>query len=152
MSPIIALFIDDAALARKALAPLLQAPTPGHVVLVACAPKLTHRVGRWLTRSSRDQYRERWSRELFAALQPLWQDAPRGTVETQVAKAPLPVLVQQLKSRQPGPVSIFDARRSRLGAQAEALQFDATANAGAGGWAIPLAVTSGASLALVLAD
>ena len=97
----VALFIDDAAAARLALQPLLQSSHPAHVILVACAPKLTHHVGRFLTHASREQYRDRWARDLFGELQPLWSLAPRGTVETLVARAPLDVMVQRMNSVTP---------------------------------------------------
>ena len=81
----VALFIDDAAAARLALQPLMQSQAAGRLILVACAPKLTRHVGRFVSNAGREQYRQRWARDLFTELQPLWSVAPRGTVETMVA-------------------------------------------------------------------
>jgi len=149
----VALFIDDAGAARLALQPLLQSSHPAHVILVACAPKLTHHVGRFLTNASREQYRDRWARDLFGELQPLWSVAPRGTVETMVARAPLDVMVQRMKVRIGSDLVAVDARRAGL---EQARQGQAPAPQGAEAtarrWLVPAFVTSGLGIAIALAD
>jgi hypothetical protein len=149
----VALFIDDAAAARLALQPLLQSSHPAHVILVACAPKLTHHVGRFLTNASREQYRDRWARDLFGELQPLWSVAPRGTVETMVARAPLEVMVQRMRVRLGSELVAVDARRAGL---EQARQGHPAAPQGAETpaqrWLVPAFVTSGLGIAIALAD
>lgn len=149
----VALFIDDVAAARLALQPLLQSSHPAHVILVACAPKLTHHVGRFLTHASREQYRDRWARDLFGELQPLWSLAPRGTVETLVARAPLDVMVQRMRVRLGTDLVAVDARRAGL-EQARQGQVAAPegAEATARRWLVPAFVTSGLGIAIALAD
>ena len=147
----VALFIDDAATARLAPQPLMQSSEPGRVILVACAPKLTHHVGRFLNHASRDQFRQRWARDLFAELQPLWSLAPRGTVETMIAKAPVDVMVQRMRVRYGSELVAMDARRAGL-EQARAGATPAAAQATAPRWLIPAFITSGVGIALALVD
>ena len=147
----IALFVDDVASARLALRPLLASEQPGRVILAACAPKLTRHVGRWLSHASREQYRERWARDLFADLQPLWSRAPRGTVETLTVRGPLQPAVQKLRQQIGSDLVAIDARSTRLGGRQDA--FDPAADNAARQWVVPAAaVTSGLGLALALAD
>lgn len=145
------LFIDDAATARLALEPLLRAPDPGRVILVACAPRLTHHAGRFVSQAGREQYRARFARELFGELQPLWSNAARGTVETAVAKAPLEVVAQRLRVRLGTELTAVDARRAALerARNGEAISSLQTA---AQRWLIPAFVTSGLGIALALSD
>jgi hypothetical protein len=147
----VALFIDDAAAARLALQALMQAPEPGHVVLVACAPKLTHHVGRFVSHAGREQYRQRWARELFSELQPLWSMAPRGTVETTIAKAPLDVVVQRMRVRFGTDLVAIDARRAGL-EQARQGARPTPAQEAVRRWLVPAFVTSGVGIALALVD
>ena len=147
----VALFIDDAAAARLALQPLMQTAEPGRVVLVACAPKLTHHVGRFVNHASREQFRQRWARELFAELQPLWASAPRGAVETLVAKAPVDVMVQRMRVRYGTDLVAMDARRAGL-EQARDGAGTSQAQSLARRWLIPAFVSSGVGIALALAD
>jgi len=147
----IALFIDDAAAARLALQPLMQAPEPGRVILVACAPKLTHHIGRFVTSAGREQYRQRWAKDLFGELQPLWSAAPRGMVETTIAKAPLEVVVQRMRVRFGTELVAVDARRAGLEQARQGVQ-PTGAQALARRWLVPAFVTSGVGIALALAD
>jgi hypothetical protein len=146
----IALFIDDAAAARMALQPLMQSKDTGRVILVACAPKLTRHVSRFVSNAGREQYRQRWARELFAELQPLWSVAPRGTVETMIAKVPLEAIVQRMKVQEGSELLAIDARKASL-EQARAGQATPAQQA-AKRWLIPAFVTSGLGIALALAD
>lgn len=147
----IALFVDDASTARLALRPLLAAQDPGRVIVVACAPKLTRHVGRWLNNAAREQYRQRWSRELFSELQPLWAKAPRGTVETLAVHGPLEAMAQGLRQKIGADLVPIDVRTSRFVQRSGAPE--SQASAAARRWLIPAAaVTSGIGLALALAD
>jgi hypothetical protein len=146
----IALFIDDAAAARMALQPLMQSRDPGRLVLVACAPKLSRHVGRFVSHAGREQYRERWARGLFAELQPLWSMAPRGTVETMIARVPLEVIVQRMKLHEGIELVAIDARKAAL-EQAQASQATPARRA-ARRWLIPAFVTTGLGIALAISE
>jgi hypothetical protein len=146
----IALFVDDASVARQALAPLLSAQLSQRLILVACAPKMNLHIGRWLTSAAKEQNRQRWARELFGELQPLWSGAAAGTVETMVAKAPVPAEVFRLRQRIGTQLVTIDARRARAGAPN--IPIDGKPVSAAKRWAVPIALTSGLSLAMALAD
>lgn len=146
----VALFIDDADAARMALQPLMRPGGAGRVILVACAPKLSRHVGRFISQAGREQYRQRWARELFSELQPLWSLAPRGAVETMVAKAPPEVIVQRLKIHEGADLLAIDARKAGLEA-ARAGQ-EAPARRAARRWLVPAFITSGLGIALALSD
>jgi len=147
----IALFVDDASTARLALRPLLAAASPSRVILVACAPRLTRHVGRWLNQASRDQYRQRWARELFAQLQPLWGASPRGTIETLVAAGRLETQVARLRQQIGNDLVTIDARGVRFARDDQSVEPHHVSAAQR--WLVPAAaVTSGLGLALALAD
>ncbi len=146
----IALFIDDAAAARMALQPLIQSSDAVRVVLVACAPKLSRHVGRFVSNAGRDQYRQRWARDLFSELQPLWSTAPRGTVETMIAKAPLEVIVQRMKVHEGTELVAIDARKAAL---EQARMNQATpVQLAARRWLVPAFITTGLGIALAISE
>lgn len=147
----VALFIDDAAAARLALQPLMQGHPPERIILVACAPKFTHHVGRFVSHAGREQYRLRWARDLFTELQPLWSQAPRGCIETTIAKAPLEVMVQRMRLQLGSDLVALDARRSQLD-RVRTGAAPTPAQQLAQRWLVPAFVTSGLGIAMVLAD
>jgi len=51
----IAVFVNDAAHARHVLEPLLEGGRPTRWIVVACAPKLTRHIGRWVSNAARTQ-------------------------------------------------------------------------------------------------
>lgn len=108
-------YVDDAAYARQILQPL-AANTPAdrtHWVLVACAPRMTHRISKWVSHSARENWRAKWADKLFAQLQP-WLGATGGAVTTVLAKGPLPELLAQLQTEHGIHAPVVDARRPKL--------------------------------------
>ena len=72
MNPII-VYVDDATYAQpmlEALAGSSQAAS-SHWLLVACAPRMTHRVSKWVSHRARENWRGKWADKLFAALMPV---------------------------------------------------------------------------------
>jgi hypothetical protein len=144
----IAAFVDDAAQALRVLKPLAGPHT--HWVLVGCAPKLTHRVSKWVSHSNREQWRARWAAQLFEQLRP---QLPGARVETLVARRPLAEVAQQLQLRHGRSLRLIDARRPRMGQPQEALPADMVEAAPMQDrWTVPIAITSGLSLVLTLSD
>jgi len=109
-------YVDDAAYARQVLAPLFArdaAVTRGtQWVLVACAPRMTHRISKWVSHSARENWRTKWADKLFAQMLPVLR-APAGSVTTVVAKGPLAELTEQLQAGQPSAAQVVDARRPK---------------------------------------
>lgn len=102
-------YLDDAAHAR----PLLPAAdtTPMHWVLVACAPRMTHRISKWVSHSARENWRGRWAERLFEQVVPSLR-ARGDTVTPVLARGPLPELTRELLEAH-GPARVLDVRRPK---------------------------------------
>ncbi|MFC5496705.1 hypothetical protein ACFPOE_04090 [Caenimonas terrae] len=110
----IIVYLDDAAHAQQQLAPMAVAGAPAaHWVLVACAPRMTRHVSKFVTHSARQNWRAKWADKLFRQVVP--HLAARGDAVTAVlANGPLPELTRQLAARH-GAARVLDARRPRFG-------------------------------------
>ncbi len=115
----IIVYVDDAAHAQQQLAPMKSSERAGaaatrtHWVMVACAPRMTHRISKWVSHSARENWRAKWADKLFEQLVPQMQ-ASGDTVTVVLAKGPLPELTEQLK-REHGTARVLDARRPKFG-------------------------------------
>lgn len=107
-------YVDDAAYAEQVLAPLFarDAALQTQWVLVACAPRMTHRISKWVSHSARENWRAKWADKLFAQILPALR-APASSVTTVVAKGPLVELTEQLQAAQPSAAQVVDARRPK---------------------------------------
>lgn len=110
----IIVYLDDAEHARATLAPLLQrhAATPTRWVLVACAPRMTHRISKWVSHSARENWRAKWADKLFTQVQP-WLAGAGMQTSTVLAKGPLPALQTQLLQEYGAQTPVLDARRPK---------------------------------------
>ena len=99
-------------------------------VLVACAPRLTHRVSKWVSHGAREHWRTKWAHKLFGELDPWLHAKGLGEAHRLLAKGPLQELLGELR-----PDEVIDARRPKL----------AEAPEGHAGW------DNGRTLRLVLA-
>lgn len=114
MSTII-VYVDDAAHAASRLplaAPSTQLPAV-HWVLVACAPRITHRVSRFVSNRSRENWRNKWAERLFAECTPLFT-AQGHTVTTVLARGPLPELLEALQAEHGAQCAVLDWRRPKI--------------------------------------
>lgn len=153
----IAVFYDDAAHARRLLEPMLaDGADPSLWVMVACAPRMTHRIGKWLSNSAREHWRQQWAADQRRALEPaLLAHAGKASFEWTLAKGPLPAVTQRLRQRHGTALRVLDARRPKLAETAMPLEAQAegsTPMADNRRWAAPVAVSSGLALVLTLAD
>lgn len=146
----IAVFVNDAEYAQHLLQPMLQGEGPTHWVLIGCAPTLSRHIGRWVSQSARQQWRERWAAEIFAALEPALTGQSGSRVEKMLAAKPLIEVSTRLQSRLQG-VRLLDARRPRLGKSDEPITAEQPAADGPR-WAGPVAAATGLSAMLALAD
>ncbi|VTU39129.1 hypothetical protein H6CHR_05397 [Variovorax sp. PBL-H6] len=147
----IILYVDDAAYARE----LLSRLTPEAVgtgarrwVLVACAPRMTHRISKWVSHSARENWRNKWLAKTQDQLLPLLQ-LEGDQVTSVLAKGPLAELTQRLKMEH-GAARVIDARRPKIGVDLEPVAPDVQ-SPGKSGWAVPGAVLGMGAL-LVLAN
>lgn len=109
----IIVYVDDAAYARQQLAPMMMGCGRTQWVLVACAPRLTQRVSKYLSHTAREHWRRKWAAKVFDQLQP--DLLRRGdAVHTEIATGPLPALTESLQANF-GPARVLDARRPKFG-------------------------------------
>lgn len=111
----IIVYVDDADYARRLLQATAQAPQTAraHWVLVACAPRITHRVSKFVSNRSRENWRNKWADRLFQDCVPMLQD--RGVqVSTVLARGPLPELLASLQAEYCGQAQVIDMRRPKM--------------------------------------
>ena len=112
----IIVYVDDATYALQMLQPMQavdSADGPVCWILVGCAPRVTHRVSKWVTHSARESWRGKWADKVFAQLIPLLQQGD-DTVVTLLAESALTVQTQTLCA-QYGGARVLDARRPKFG-------------------------------------
>lgn len=102
-------YLDDPAYARQRMPGVDAGPT--HWVLVACAPRMTHRISKWVSHSARENWRAKWADKLFGQVVPPLRE--RGDAVTPVlARGPLPELTRSLMAEH-GTAQVLDVRRPK---------------------------------------
>ncbi len=157
----IILYVDDAVYAREHLAKLAPgvpstlsvgagvAFEPRHWILVACAPRMTHRISKWVSHSARENWRGKWFAKVQAQLVPLLE-AAGDQVTPMLASGSLPELTQHLRQTH-GTDTIVDARRPKIGFDLEPVAAGHTPPA-APGWALPGAVVGMGALLVIAGE
>lgn len=107
-------YLDDAEYAARELASVLRQPQTKRFVLVACAPRMTRRIGKWLSHSARDNWREKWCDKLFSQFVPHISREDR--VFCEVATGPLNEHTDRLLSEL-GSARVLDVRRPKFGTE-----------------------------------
>ncbi len=110
--PTYIVYLDDAEYAQRELSQLLAQSETKRWVLVACAPRMTRRIGKWLSHSARENWRDKWCDKLFAQFTP--QISRQDHVFCEVATGPLPEYTQMLL-KDLGQAKVIDARRPKFG-------------------------------------
>ena len=105
-------YLDDADYAVQQISPL-RGQAGGHWILVGCAPRMTHRISKWVSHSARENWRSKWAEKLFGQTAP-WLQANGDTVTTLLAKGPLSELTDKLQAEHHG-ARVLDVRRPRIG-------------------------------------
>lgn len=152
----IIVYIDDAVYARQQLTPVLDTPagqasrSSVHWVLVACAPRMTHRISKWVSHSARENWRAKWSDKLFNEASP-WLRQRGDRVTEVLAKGPLVDLEAQLTAEYRTP-HVLDARRPKLGHDVQPAVAPVQPAGKRPPWALPGALTGFLGMALVLAE
>ena len=149
MTPTV-VFVNDAEHAQSMLRPVMAQAPERRWVVVVCTPRLTRRIGKFSSQQSRAQWRAQWAQRLLADLGPTFATPSQALAETLVAEAPLPQVVEKLRSRFGPGLQMFDARKPRLGAALESPEAQAPTQSSR--WVAPIAVSSGMSLVLALSD
>jgi hypothetical protein len=114
----IIVYLDDAGHAAQALVSMTNPAAPArqvvprHWILVACAPRMTHRISKWVSHRTRENWRERWADKLFEQVLPLLQRREGDRITPVLARVPLPELTRSLQGEF-GPASVVDVRRPK---------------------------------------
>ena len=148
----IIVYLDDSEFALHHLVPMKSETAAGpfpatHWVLVACPPRLTRHVSRWVTHAARENWRARWAEKLFAQVTPALQ-AQGDQISLVVAHDPLIELTRALQLKY-GMARVLDARRPKFGQDMAPVAPDQPV-ANQARWTVPSAV-AGMGAALVLA-
>jgi hypothetical protein len=149
----IIVYLDDLAYAQQQLAPMQGGDTarrtPTHWVLVACAPRMTQHISKWVSHSSRQNWRIKWAETLFGAIVPPLR-AAGDEVSTVVAKGPLTQLSEKLAAQHVG-ARVFDARRPKFGQQMAPVT-PGQPTGGDRSWEVPGAVVGMGALLVLAAE
>jgi hypothetical protein len=152
----IIVYLDDAAYAQQQLVPMKQpeqgaapGPQPTHWVLVACAPRMTHRISKWVSHSARENWRAKWAEKLFEQVVPVLQKSG-DSVTTVLAKGPLPELTRKLTAEHSAS-RVLDARRPKFGQDLQPVTADQPSGKD-GRWEVPGAVVGMGALLVLAAE
>ncbi|MDP3701033.1 MAG: hypothetical protein Q8R72_09025 [Hylemonella sp.] len=147
----IIVYLDDSDYARHQLAHVVGASSSRraatHWVLVACPPRMTRHLSKWVNHTSRENWRRKWSEKIFAQITPELQ-ARGDVVSTLLASSPLTEMTRTLLNRDEA-ARVLDLRRPRFGNDPAAVTPGQPGRQGSP-WAVPGAV-AGMGALLVLA-
>jgi hypothetical protein len=145
----IIVYVDDAEHALHQLAPMMGQPhSPVQWILVACPPRMTRHINKWVHHAARVQWRQKWTHKLFANLLPRL-DFGDSRVVRAVAQGPLVDMTRELQI-QYGAARVLDTRRPKFGYDMTPVTADQPGEHESR-WAIPGAV-AGMGAFLVLAS
>ncbi|MDM0044645.1 hypothetical protein QTH91_09150 [Variovorax dokdonensis] len=114
------LYVDDAAYACQLLAQRATSGSsaPVHWIVVACAPRMTHRISKWVSHSARENWRAKWFAKTMDQLHPALVEGG-NEVTAQLAVRPLLETTQQLRLLHGAAAQVVDARRPKAGVALE---------------------------------
>lgn len=146
----IIVYVDDAEYALHQIKPMggNQAPQTTHWIVVACPPRMTRHISKWVHHAARQKWRQKWAERLYAQITP----SLRGEADriTQVlAHGPLAEMTRELIETH-GAARVLDARRPKFGQDLAPVTAGQPATQDAR-WTVPGAV-AGMGAFLVLAS
>ena len=123
----IIVYLDDATYAQPLLQSMSASPRAAstHWVVVACAPRITHRVSKWVSNRSRENWRAKWADKLFAEVLPMLEPGA-AKVSSHLARGPLAELVEELRAELGTSPQIVDLRRPKVAEQQSSAPLIAT--------------------------
>lgn len=152
----IIVYLDDADHALQQLVPMKNVAQPNaemqttQWVLVACAPRMTRHISKWVSHSARENWRASWSEKLFAQIVPVLKAQGDTTVTTVVAKGPLPTLTERLLTQHRG-ARVLDARHAKFGQDLPPVTKDQPTGHDSR-WSVPGAVAGMGALLVLASD
>lgn len=152
----IIVYVDDAEYALRQIAPMENhgpagphpaGGQPTHWVLVACPPRMTRHINKWVNHTARENWRNKWAEKLFAQITPSLL-ARGDRVTTLLAHGSLTEMTEELQ-KQHGTVRVLDARRPKFGQELPPVTADQPAGQDTR-WSVPGAIF-GMGAVLILA-
>lgn len=147
----LAIYVNDAPYAQRFLPPVLARQGDAPCTLVLCPPKLTHRIGKWLSNRQRLQWQRKWADRLQQELQPLLPPALAGRAEWVVSDGRLTDTTERLRRQEATPMQVLDLRLQHVGQNLATVEPGTPAPVD-DRWKAPLAVSSSLSVVLALVD
>ncbi len=152
----IIVYLDDAAHTLAQINPI-KAPVPSagvtgpttQWILVACPPRMTKHISRWLSNSARENWRRKWSDNLFAQIAPTLK-ASGDVVVPLVAKGVLTTMTAQLLTQYAG-ARVLDTRRVLVGRDLQPIAQDQPTRSDSR-WSVPGAVAGMGAVLMLAAD
>jgi hypothetical protein len=150
----IIVILDEVGYALQLLAPMVGA-TPArrlgrtHWVLVACPPRMTRHIGRWVSRSARDSWRAEWAEQALARIAPALLQ--RGDKVTPVVGTGVLVELTGRLLEEHVACRVLDARRPKFGQQLQPATRGQPERAEVR-WEVPGAVAGMGAFLLLAAD
>lgn len=145
----IIVYMDDVEHALHQLAPMTgKANAPAQWILVACPPRMTRHINKWVHHAARNQWRQKWAAKLFDRLLSEL-DFGEGKVVRAIAQGPLVDMTRELQV-QYGVARVLDTRRPKFGHDMTPVTADQPSEHESR-WAVPGAV-AGMGAFLVLAS
>ncbi|MDI9332244.1 MAG: hypothetical protein QM527_13245 [Alphaproteobacteria bacterium] len=126
--------LDDATHALNQVLPMRKEGVKTHWILLACPPRLTRHISRWVNQGSRNAWRKRWAQDLLAQVQPGLTQAG-DTCELRVLTGNLVEMTEALQ-KEFALARVLDARRPKVGHNLEPATANQPVNL-AGAWAVP---------------
>lgn len=148
----IIVYIDDVDFARHQMVPM-ESQAGGrqqatHWIVVACPPRMTRHISKWVNHAARENWRNKWAEEVFAQVRK--ELMARGdTVTPVLARGPLVEMTKKLQAKH-GNCRVLDARRPKFGHDLAPVTSDQPTTHAAR-WSVPSAV-AGMGAVLVLAS
>lgn len=147
----IIVYIDDLEFAAQQLAPMKHNGSVSqqgtHWILVACPPRMTRHISKWVSYSARENWRAKWADKLFAQITPHLRTHSDQVTQV-LASANLAEQTQDLISRL-GTARVLDARRPKFGQDLQPVTVEQKLSTQSR-WTVPGAV-AGLGAALVIA-
>lgn len=148
----IIVYVDDVEYAQHQLAPM-EGSVPSqrqatHWIVVACPPRMTRHISKWVNHTARENWRNKWSEKLFAQITPGLQ-ALGDQVTPVLSHGPLLEMTRELLEKH-GVARVLDARRPKFGQDLAPVTPEQPTSQDAR-WAVPGAV-AGMGAFLVLAS
>jgi hypothetical protein len=146
-------YVDDAEYALQQLAPMLNEASgagrqPTQWILVACPPRMSRHINKWVNHTARENWRNKWADKLFKLITPRLQ--VRGDkVVPLLSTGPLLEMTQELQVKY-GAARVLDARRPKFGQDLQPVTPDQPMGHDAR-WTVPGAV-GGMAAFLILAS